>query len=120
MSLNNTICQLHRFSPKSVNRSCDSPIIPYVIGLSTHRSLDCIATQPKYAVSKPKILRIFTGRKNQYIPINILNNPIIHIMNLGINLDLLNTQVAGPNKQTTKNISPTINAKLSIKNHPHY
>jgi hypothetical protein len=101
-----------------VNRSCDSPIIPYVIGLSTHLSLDCIATHPKYAVSNPKNLRKLTGKKNQYIPIPILNNPIIHMTNLGIYIDLLNSQVAGPNNTTNNSIKLTSNAKLAINCRP--
>ncbi len=62
---------------------------------------------------------MFNGKiKNHHIPITIQNNPIIQIMNDGMNLDLLKRKVAGPNKRTTRKIRDTIMAKLAINFHP--
>lgn len=102
--------------------SCESfPVIAQsyhsVIGCQAPLSLDCIAIHPKYAVSKPKNLSKLTGKKHQYIPIKMLKSPIMYIMNFGMNLDLLNSHVAGPSSITNKNISDTNSAKLAIKFH---
>jgi hypothetical protein len=86
--------------------------------LSSPFSLELIANHPKYAVSKPKNLSKLTGKKHQYIPIKILKSPIMYITNFGINLDLLNSHVAGPSSTTNKNISDTNSAKLAINFHP--
>ena len=104
--------------------SCESfPVIDQsyhsVIGCQAPLSLDCIAIHPKYAVSKPKNLSKLTGKKHQYIPIKMLKSPIMYITNFGMNLDLLNSHVAGPSSTTNKNIRDTNNAKLAINFHPH-
>lgn len=104
--------------------SCESfPVIVQsyhsVIGCQVSLSLDCIAIHPKYAVSKPKNLSKLTGKKHQYIPIKMLKSPIIYITNFGMNLDLLNSHVAGPSSTTNKNISDTNSAKLAINFRPH-
>ena len=104
--------------------SCESfPVIAQsyhsVIGCQALLSLDCIAIHPKYAVSKPKNLSKLTGKKHQYIPIKMLKSPIMYITNFGMNLDLLNSQVAGPSSTTNKNINDTNSAKLAINFHPH-
>lgn len=103
--------------------SCESfPVIAQsyhsVIGCQVPLSLDCIAIHPKYAVSKPKNLSKLTGKKHQYIPIKMLKSPIMYITNFGMNLDLLNSQVAGPSSTTNKNINDTNSAKLAINFHP--
>ena len=102
--------------------SCESfPVIVKsyhsVIGCQAPLSLDCIANHPKYAVRIPKNLSKLTGKKHQYIPIKMLKSPIMYITNFGMNLDLLNNQVAGPNNITNKNISDTNSAKLAINFH---
>lgn len=105
--------------------SCESfPVIVQsyhsVIGCQVPLSLDCIASHPKYAVSKPMNRIILNGKtKNHHIPITIQKSPNIQTINCGTRLNLFNRYVIGPNKRTLRKIIETIMAKLAINFHPH-